>query len=43
MQGETLYSPILDEIDIDVMETTIPKGYADDMHEQEAEANKKTR
>ena len=43
MQGETLYSPILDDIDIDVMETTIPKGYADDMHEQEAEANKKTR
>ena len=45
MQGETLYSPILDEIDIDTMETTIPKGYADDMHEQEAEAeaNKKTR
>ena len=26
MQGETLYSPILDDIEIDVMYTTITKG-----------------
>lgn len=34
MQGETLYSPELDEIDLDALENTIPKGYADDMEEQ---------